>query len=398
MLHFADTHIGMENYGKIDPNTGTSSRVRDFLDRLDEVVDYAIEHGADLAVFAGDAFKDRSPNPTQQREFAQRIKRLADEMPTLLLVGNHDMPGMMVKANSLDIFRALDVPGVIVGYKDDGQVVQTAHGPIFLAWMPYPMRNRLMSWRKYQGKSIEELNQGLRAEVANRLAVLTEEAAVQEMPRVFVGHFTIEAAKFGSERSVMLGGDLPILKSMVADPVWDYVALGHIHKHQDLNPQGYPPVVYSGSLERIDFGEEGEEKGFCWVELQRSETTWSFVPVNARPFRTVSIDVRSEEDPTTVVVDALERAETEGAVIRLQVQLRADQIPSLREREIEGALEDTASFIVAREIEDEARARLGELSPETLAPLELVERYFESRDVDPERLKALLAKAGELLE
>jgi len=398
MLHFADTHIGMENYGKIDPDTGTSSRVRDFLDRLDEVVDYAIEHGADLAVFAGDAFKDRSPDPTQQREFAQRIKRLADEMPTLLLVGNHDMPGMVVKANSLDIFRALDVPGVIVGYKDDAQVVQTAHGPVLLAWMPYPMRNRLMAWKKYQGKSIEELNQGLRAEVAKRIAVLTEEAAAQDMPRVFVGHFTVEAAKFGSERSVMLGGDLPILKSMVADPVWDYVALGHIHKHQDLNPQGYPPVVYSGSLERIDFGEEGEEKGFCWVELQRNETTWSFVPVNARPFRTVSIDVRSEEDPTTVVVDALERAETEGAVIRLQVQLRADQIPSLREREIEGALEDTASFIVAREIEDEARARLGELSPETLAPLELVERYFESRDVDPERLKALLAKAGELLE
>ncbi|TET30141.1 MAG: exonuclease SbcCD subunit D [Anaerolineales bacterium] len=398
MLHFADSHIGMENYGKIDPNTGTSSRVRDFLDRLDEVVDYAIEHRADLAVFAGDAFKDRSPDPTQQREFAQRIKRLADEVPTLLLVGNHDMPGMMVKANSLDIFRALDVPGVIVGYKDDTQVVQTAHGPVLLAWMPYPMRNRLMAWKKYQGKSIEELNQGLRAEVAKRIAVLTEEAAVQDMPRVFVGHFTVEAAKFGSERSVMLGGDLPILKSMVADPVWDYVALGHIHKHQDLNPQGYPPVVYSGSLERIDFGEEGEEKGFCWVELQRSETTWSFVPVNARPFRTVSIDVRSEEDPTAVVVDALERAETDGAVIRLQVQLRADQIPSLREREIEGALEDTASFIVAREIEDEARARLGELSPETLAPLELIERYFESRDVDPERLKALLAKAGELLE
>ncbi len=398
MLHFADSHIGMENYGKIDPNTGTSSRVRDFLDRLDEVVDYAIEHGADLAVFAGDAFKDRSPDPTQQREFAQRIKRLADAMPTLLLVGNHDMPGMVVKANSLDIFRALDVPGVIVGYKDDTQVVQTAHGPVLLAWMPYPMRNRLMAWKKYQGKSIEELNQGLRAEVAKRIAALTEEAATQDMPRVFVGHFTVEAAKFGSERSVMLGGDLPILKSMVADPVWDYVALGHIHKHQDLNPQGYPPVVYSGSLERIDFGEEGEEKGFCWVELQRSETTWSFVPVNARPFRTVSIDVRSEEDPTAVVVDALERAETEGAVIRLQVQLRADQIPGLRERDIEGALADTASFTVAREIEDEARARLGELSPETLTPLELVELYFESRDVDPERLKTLLAKAGELLE
>ena len=398
MLHFADTHIGMENYGRIDPDTGTSSRVRDFLDRLDDVVDYAVEHGADLAVFAGDAFKDRNPDPTQQREFAQRIKRLADEMPTLLLVGNHDMPGMVVKANSLDIFRALDVPGVIVGYKDEAQVVQTARGPVFLAWMPYPMRNRLMTWRKYQGKSVDELNQGLRTEVANRLAALTEEAAAQDMPRVFVGHFTVEAAMFGSERSVMLGGDLPILKSMVADPIWDYVALGHIHKHQDLNSEGYPSVVYSGSLERIDFGEEGEEKGFCWVELQRSTTTWSFVPVNARPFHTVRIDARAEEDPTSMVVGALEKADTEGAVVRLQVQLRADQIPGMRDRDIETALVDAASFSVAREIEDEARTRLGDLSPEALTPLELIERYFESRDVAPERAKALLAKASDFLE
>jgi len=99
-----------------------------------------------------------------------------------------------------------------------------------------------------------------------------------------------------------------------------------------------------------------------------------------------------------VVVDALERAETEGAVIRLQLQLRADQIPGLRERDIEGALANTASFTVAREIEDEVRARLGDISPEELTPLELVKRYFESRDVDAERVDALLAKAGELLE
>ncbi len=57
LLHFADLHIGMENYGKLDPVLGISSRVRDFLDRLDEVKQYAREHGADLVVFAGDAYK-----------------------------------------------------------------------------------------------------------------------------------------------------------------------------------------------------------------------------------------------------------------------------------------------------------------------------------------------------
>jgi exonuclease SbcD len=397
MLHFADIHIGMENYGSLDPNTGTSSRVFDFLQRLDEVIDYALANEADLAVFSGDAFKDRNPEPTQQREFAQRIKRLADAVPTLLLVGNHDMPGMAVKANSLDIFRALEVPGVIVGYRDEGRVIETRHGPVFLAWMPYPMRNRLMSWKKYQGKSIDELNQGLRSEVAGRLEQLAEQARTMDMPRVLAGHFGVDTARFGSERSVMLGRDLPLLTSMVTDEAWDYVALGHIHRHQNLNPAGYPPVVYSGSLERIDFGEEAEEKGFCWVELKRGETEWRFVPVAARPFITLDVDVRESKDPTADVLSAIAGRDLEGSVARVRIQLTNDQTRLLDERPIETALKPTANFIIARELEIEARSRLGDLAPEELTPFELVERYFTSRDVEPERLAELMEKAGELL-
>jgi exonuclease SbcD len=398
MIHFADVHIGMENYGRIDPTTGTSTRVRDFLDRLDEVIDHALEHEADIAVFAGDAFKDRNPEPTQQREFAQRIKRLADHMPTLLLVGNHDMPGMAVKANSLDIFRALGVPGVIVGYKDEGRVVETKHGPVYLAWMPYPMRNRLMAWTKYQGKSIEELNQGLRGEVSSRLRALAEQASTMEMPRVLAGHFTVEAASFGSERSVMLGSDLPILRSMVADEVWDYVALGHLHKHQDVNPGGYPSVVYSGSLERIDFGEQRETKGFVWVELARGETQWEFVPVSARPFHTVKVDVRSEEDPMAAILTALEGESHDEAVVRVALNLTSDQTNALREREIEIALETAANVSIVREVEVEARARLGDFSPESMTAMELLEQYLQSRAVDDERRQLLLEKAEELIK
>jgi exonuclease SbcD len=396
MIHFADVHIGMENYGRIDPETGTSSRVRDFLNRLDEVVDYAIDHQADLAVFAGDAFKDRNPEPTQQREFAQRIKRLADHMPTLLLVGNHDMPGMAVKANSLDIFRALDVPGVIVGYRDEGQIVETGSGPVYLAWMPYPMRNRLMAWTEYQGKSIEELNQGLRSEVSSRVRALAEEAEELDMPRVLAGHFTVEAASFGSERSVMLGSDLPILRSTVADQAWDYVALGHLHKHQDVNDGAYPSVVYSGSLERIDFGEQQEQKGFVWVELQRGETRWEFIPVQARPFHTVTLDVRQEEDPMAVILDELRGNPYDEAVVRVAITMSSEQSAALREREIETALDNAQSVSIVRDIELEARTRLGEFAAETLSPMELLDQYFESRSVPSERRVQLLAKAEEL--
>ena len=77
ILHLADVHIGMENYGRIDPATGLNGRVMDFLRRLTDVVDYALEHEIDLVLFAGDAYKNRDPNSTHRREFARRIKRLA---------------------------------------------------------------------------------------------------------------------------------------------------------------------------------------------------------------------------------------------------------------------------------------------------------------------------------
>ncbi len=395
LLHFADLHVGMENYGRLDPATGTSTRVRDFLDRLDEVIDYGLEHGADLAIFAGDAFKNRDPDPTQQREFASRIKRLADAVPTLLLVGNHDMPGMAARASSLDIFRALDVPGVMVGHTPGGQVIETRRGPVYLAWLPYPMRNRLLSQEENRGKTLEELEAALKETVSLILRDLAHEAGAHAMPRVLAAHLSVAEAKLGSERSVMLGRDVAVTTSGLADEVWDYVALGHIHKHQALNAGGRPPVVYSGSLERIDFGEEAEEKGFCWVELKREATQWRFVPVRARPFHTLRVDVRQAEEPTSAVIAALDKT-PDGAVVRVIVRLRSSQQAGLRDRDIHAALPDAASVVVIREVDTELRARLGNLAPEALSPIELVRAYLEARSVEPDRLSALLAEAAEL--
>ena len=91
LLHFADAHIDMANYGRHDPETGLPLRVLDFLKSLDTIVDAAISEKVDMVIFAGDAYKDRSPAPTFQREWGKRIIRLSRaKIPTLLLVGNHD--------------------------------------------------------------------------------------------------------------------------------------------------------------------------------------------------------------------------------------------------------------------------------------------------------------------
>jgi exonuclease SbcD len=182
-LHFADLHVGMENYGQLDPQTGISSRIRDFLDRLDEIVDFAIDHDADLVVFAGDAFKTRDPDPTQQREFARRIKKLADRIPVFMLVGNHDIPGIAARATSIDIFRTLEVGNIMVGRTIGSQVVQTRRGPVFLGWVPFPVRGRLISQEDQRGASVEDLDRAVAALLSGEMADLARQAAQESMPR-----------------------------------------------------------------------------------------------------------------------------------------------------------------------------------------------------------------------
>lgn len=403
VLHFADLHVGMENYGRLDPATGISSRIKDFLDRLDEVAQYAVEHDADLVVFAGDAFKTRDPDPTQQREFAKRIKQLAKHCPVFMLVGNHDIPGMAARATSVEIFSTLEVGNVIVGRTPDTRVVETKRGPVFLGWMPFPVRQRLLAQEDYRGASVEELDRRVGELMLASLADFTRQAAEYPMPRILLGHFSVAGAMFGSERSVMLGRDLVVPLAALNDSAWDYVALGHIHKHQNLthNQPGLPPVIYSGSLERIDFGEAHDPKGFCWLELARAQTRWRFVPVAARPFLAYHIDVRDEADPTLKVVHEIQQRKVAGAVVRVTIKLREGQEAALRRREVEHALAE-AAYIAGLNTEIERESRLAGLGLtehiETLSPIQWTERYFTAKNRSPDRLRTLLDAAQSLLE
>lgn len=400
ILHVADVHIGVENYGQLDAETGLNGRVMDFLRRLSQVVDYAIEHEMDLFLFAGDAYKNRDPNSTYRREFERRIKKLADAgIPVVLLVGNHDLPSQERRASSIEIFYTFQVANVVVGRRDQLHLLRTRRGDLIqVATVPYPVRQRLLAHEEYKDRTITELDAMMQQMVAENIQALAEQVD-PELPAVLLGHFSVSEAKFGSERSVMLGRDVVVLKSVLVDPVWDYVALGHIHRHQDLNPGQHPPVVYSGSLERIDFGEEREPKGFVVATVRRGHTEWEFHRVDARPFVTIHADVRAEEDPLAALLAAIESRDVTDAIVRVVVQARAEQETLLREADVRKAL--AAAYYVAgvsHEIERAYRQRLGGESPEGLTPLQLLARYFESTQVPPSRIELLLRYAEQILE
>ena len=402
VLHFADLHIGMENYGQIDPKTGVNERVLDFIRRLKEIVDYALENDADLVVFAGDAFKTRDPNPTYLREFGRQIMRLSRaNLPMVALVGNHDMPLMDKRANSLDVFRTLDVPNVIVGSREQLHRIQTKRGVVQVATVPWPLRSRLIQLDEdgnYRRMNVEQLDRELEKLVEEEIQRLAKEAD-PTLPLILTGHFTVSGATFGSERGVMVGRDAVISIAALSHPNIDYVALGHIHKHQSLNAEQKPPIVYAGSLERIDFGEEREHKGFCWINLQRGNTTWQFMPVKVRRFLTIDVDATADgESPTEAVLRAIERHDVADAVVRVRVKLNGPQEIHFKPKDVENAL-SAAKFVagIAREVQRDNRTRIGIANPEAKSPIELLDAYFISKNIPQDRANELLQLAKEVL-
>ena len=402
ILHFSDLHIGVENYSRVDPQTGLPTRLLDFLSALDELVEYALNEGVDLVLFAGDAYKGRDPSQTHQREFAKRLARLSGaDIPTFLLVGNHDLPTPLGRATAVEIFHTLDVPNVIVGDQMHTYVVPTRSGPLQVVALPWPNRSRLLSRDDARGLSLDQVTAAI--EEICTAGVQREVSQLDPaIPAVFTAHVTLNGAKTGTEQNMMLGRDHTLYPSVVHRPEFDYVGLGHIHRHQVLR-EG-PTVAYSGSLQRVDFSEENDTKGFCVVDIDPSAPQGSrmkdfqFRPVSARRFLTIESRVSDGVlDPTSQVVADISRYDVADAVVRLTIHVSPEMEPMLRDGDIQRAL-DSAHYVASinREVPRERRTRVPGDTVEGMTTMEALDLYFESRKLEPGRKEKLMQYAQEL--
>ena len=405
ILHFSDLHIGVENYGRTDPKTGLSTRLGDFLDSLEQVVEFALNEGVDLVLLAGAAYKGRDPTQTHQREFAKRLNRLSKAgIPTFLLVGNHDLPAASSRATAVDIFPTLEVANIHVGNSLKTYDVPTPSGPLQVLAVPWPKRSAILSREDSRGMSIEQVRQTLEERLTDGIEVAASQLD-PTIPAILTGHVTVNGATVGTERSMMLGQDHVLLVSALVRPQVEYVALGHIHKHQILRPDP-PMVVYSGSLQRVDFSEEGDEKGFCVIDLDPAApqgqrmTKFEFHKLDARSFVTVDVTLEPQDvDPTATVVRAIARKEIAGAVVRVRISLAAESDAHLKETEIRAALEP-AHFIasISREVAGTRRTRISPSEGEDLQPMQALGLYLDSKNIEGERREKIMRKAEELME
>lgn len=380
ILHTADLHIGMVNYSKLDPETGLETRLLDFFKTLDFIVDTAIKENVDVFIFAGDAYKTRDPSPTQQRGFGERIKKITKAgIPVIMVVGNHDTPNALGKANTLDIYSALEIDNVWVLRKPELLKVPTKSGNLQVIAAPWLHKNDLSKLGDLLPSLYEKIDTSL--------------------PVVLAGHLEVEGSTYGSEKGMAILGEGIVPLSLLTDKRLNYVALGHIHKYQVLSQN--PPVLYSGSPERIDFGEEKEDKGVVLISVEDKKTSYQFIPTSCRQFLTVKIALLgSDQNPTQTILDEIGKYDVKDKIVRILIDIPAGLDKNVEVDKIKKSLAP-AHFIagISRNIERKEREKLIQVDGvEKLTPLEALEKYFESKKYNPERIKLLKKYTQELLE
>ena len=325
-FHTADVHFGVENYGRVDAATGIHTRLLDFEKSLSICVTKAIEEKIDFFLLCGDAYKTAYPTPTQQKLLMNQLLRLYKEkIPVVIIVGNHDHPLSFGKTNALEVFGNLPVDGFHVFSKPDSIRLKTKSGLVQIIGIPWPTRHNLVVHKHHRFKNATEITSYLSQQVGNIIKHLAEQLD-PTVPAILASHLTVSTGIFsGSEKCAVFGNDPVLLPSQLAISPFDYVALGHLHRYQNLNPFGGAPVVYSGSIERVDFGELKEPKGFCRVAISTEKGTdgslkkscdYEFEKLPIRPMIQIELTLQVG-DQTQQVIDAIARHDITDAIIKI---------------------------------------------------------------------------------
>jgi len=382
ILHLSDIHMGSGfSHGRINPETGVNTRLEDFTLALRRCVDSAIAQKVDLVLFGGDAFPDATPPPYIQQAFAGEFCRLvAPHIPTVLLVGNHDQHAQGGGGASLCIYRTLGVPGFIVGDTLTTHRIDTQGGPVQIVTIPWLTRSTLLTKPETQGLSMGEVGELL----LDRLRVVLEgeiRKLDKKIPTVLLAHLMTDTARYGAEKFLAVGKGFTVPMAILARDCFDYIALGHVHKYQQVNES--PLAIYPGSIERVDFSEEKEDKGYILLELEKGKAIAKFCPLPARVFKTLEIDLTDAAKPLQALLAAIAKENITDKVIRLVYKLRADQVEEIDNLELGEILAQAHSYTIQTQLVSQlSRPRLPELGVDSsLSPMTALQAYLNNRKI-----------------
>ena len=395
VLHTGDWHIGSFPGPEVG---GQNARFQDICRCLDFQAMYAEEHRPDLIVVSGDIFhqarvwSDRGLR--ESRTAIDHIRRLSNVAPTVVLRGtpNHDSEEQFEMLTTAfygdDSVSVVTEPEVLHIHTYHGQRVDVACIPGF---------DRGVHRAAHPGLSREEETQVFTDELAK--VVLGLKAQCEPgVTSILSTHFTVPGCNMESGQTALFAQFEPVIYPATLKAAdFDLVALGHIHRPQQL-PEAGRAVFYCGSITGLNFNDENQPRGFYIHDIDDDGEAWSeYVETPYREFETIRLgedDVHAMLSAERVVVpDRLK-----GKIVRVLYTCSDETNKAFNKAVLEKRLYDGGVFYVSEITPEEITTSVnrdelhGDNSPE-----QNLAEYLTEKEKSPEDAQRIIELARPII-
>lgn len=349
----ADLHVGLKTYSKTDPVTHLSFRELEVLDNLRKIITNILDKNINILVIAGDIYHSINISASLQNEVNKILFSAANKgLKIIAIDGNHDRRKLDTSVSPLEVFSTLDI-------------------------------NNIIHSRLYKEVDIDNIKFVLLPTYATSDEVKDYlEKVDKSKPIIVIGHFSVAGAKM-NDWLVAENEEYIDLNAFKKDNI-KYVILGHLHKPQILNKKD-PMIFYTGSLQRTDFNEENQEKGY-WI-LDTNLQTHEFIPINTLNFYTIKDSLK--EHSLSDIVDNIDNNRVNNAVIRVILEVNDEYKLSNEDKEyLMKYLTDLGASSISLKTQTEVtqRTRNTQLT-EGLSIEKSIDTYFKDQPRSEERIK-----------
>ncbi len=268
ILHTSDWHLGQKFISR--------DREEEHRLALDWLVQTIEQEQVDLLLVAGDVFDIGSPPNYARALYFNFLKKVVKTKCRHIVItgGNHDSPQMLEAPKEL--LQLLDVH--VVGaaseqFQDEIIVLKNEKGEpeAVVAAVPFLRDQDLRRAATSDGgqERIERIKEGILAHYVAVGEVVATHFAKLKIPKIVMAHLCVTGAEASDKQDNIYLGNVENIRADQFPGVFDYVALGHIHRPQAIG--GRKQVRYSGSLIPLSFSETKDEKSVTLVEFNKDK-------------------------------------------------------------------------------------------------------------------------------
>jgi len=355
VLHSGDWHVG-ELTGPVV--NGQNARLLDTLRCLDFMVEYAQRERPDAVLVPGDVF-DKSKLWGDNilsliGEVEKRLRLLAKICPTVVSFGTDNHDSMKAFFN----LASMRIPNLFIETQPKLFQVMTASGLLQVGVIPGFDKGYFRALHPGMEPAEESMMcSKLLGDMVNGLSAQLDPT----IPSVLMAHYTVVGCELDNGQHVFSQSEVVLPKEALAGSAFDLVALGHIHRAQQVECAG-KPVFYSGPPNGITFNEEGQDKGFWVHEISETGSMYyqnhdftaksysvgsEFVITPYRKFLTIEVDFMPASDPMKKLALVAEMNPIKDKIVKLEYECTEEQRVLLNHKEMESLLKVGGAFHVS---------------------------------------------------